>query len=257
MREKTQNEETQRPVNFPPRKRSIPYGFDFDLDEVWAPLNPHLRGFRAEASTSSSASSSDNSLHGRSLPMQSSSVLGDSSDTRASTARLPGRGKHSEDSDEFAVENEDIFMQINSLTLGEDDPSEDASKDQEVVITNVGLPSAKTLRGGTTIVAKGRHGLKANESSAPHSAISSYSNSRFQEGSRIHTSYSESYSTTSSRFNSGGTISPARSPALSRRYQNSPGLNPGLTPGLVGEHRKSKPNSTSPRKSAPPGQFKF
>ena len=59
------------------------------------------------------------------------------------------------------------------------------------------------------------------------------------------------------RFNSGGTISPARSPALSRRYQNSPGLNPGLTPGLVGEHRKSKPNSTSPRKSAPPGQFKF
>ena len=83
-----------------------------------------------------------------------------------------------QDSDEFAVENEDIFMQINSLTLGEDDPSEDASKDQEVVITNVGLPSAKTLRGGTTIVAKGRHGLKANESSAPHSAISSYSNSR-------------------------------------------------------------------------------
>ena len=59
------------------------------------------------------------------------------------------------------------------------------------------------------------------------------------------------------RFNSGGTISPARSPALSRRYQNSPGLNPGLTPGLVGEHRKTKPNSTSPRKSAPPGQFKF
>ena len=27
---------------FPPRKRSIPYGFDFDLDEVWAPNNPHL-----------------------------------------------------------------------------------------------------------------------------------------------------------------------------------------------------------------------
>ena len=83
-----------------------------------------------------------------------------------------------QDSDEFAVENEDIFMQINSLTLGEDEPSEDASKDQEVVITNVGLPSAKTLRGGTTIVAKGRHGLKANENSVPHSAISSYSNSR-------------------------------------------------------------------------------
>ena len=28
---------------FPPRKRSIPYGFDFDLDEVWAPNNPHLK----------------------------------------------------------------------------------------------------------------------------------------------------------------------------------------------------------------------
>ena len=54
------------------------------------------------------------------------------------------------------------------------------------------------------------------------------------------------------RFNSGGTISPARSPAMSRRYQN----NPGLTPGLIGEQRKLKTNSTSPRKTAP-GQFKF
>ena len=30
-------------ATFPPRKRSIPYGFDFDLDEVWAPNNPHLK----------------------------------------------------------------------------------------------------------------------------------------------------------------------------------------------------------------------
>ena len=70
-------------------------GFDFDLDEVWAPLNPHLRGFRTEASASSSASSSDNSIHSRSiLPavMQSSSVLG-GPESRAATARLSERGQ--------------------------------------------------------------------------------------------------------------------------------------------------------------------
>ena len=69
-------------------------GFDFDLDEVWAPLNPHLRGFRTEGSASSSASSSENSIHIRSIlpAMQSSSALGDP-ESRASTARLSGRGQ--------------------------------------------------------------------------------------------------------------------------------------------------------------------
>ena len=36
-------EEGANSNKFPPRKRSIPYGFDFDLDEVWAPNNPHLK----------------------------------------------------------------------------------------------------------------------------------------------------------------------------------------------------------------------
>ena len=36
-------EEGANSNRFPPRKRSIPYGFDFDLDEVWAPNNPHLK----------------------------------------------------------------------------------------------------------------------------------------------------------------------------------------------------------------------
>ena len=74
-------------------KKFIFSGFDFDLDEVWAPLNPHLRGFRTEASASSSASSSDNSIHSRSIlpAMQSSSVLG-GPESWASTARLSGRG---------------------------------------------------------------------------------------------------------------------------------------------------------------------
>jgi hypothetical protein len=105
LQQQQQDEETEKPVNFPPRKRSIPYGFDFDLDEVWAPLNPHLRGFRTEASASSSASSSDNSIHSRSIlpAMQSSSVLG-GPESRASTARLSGRGLkklQNEDSDEL------------------------------------------------------------------------------------------------------------------------------------------------------------
>ena len=25
------------------RRRSVPYGVDFDLDEVWSPKNPHLK----------------------------------------------------------------------------------------------------------------------------------------------------------------------------------------------------------------------
>ena len=44
-------------------------GFDFDLDEVWAPLNPHLRGALCKSgsagshSEGSSSSCSDSSIH--------------------------------------------------------------------------------------------------------------------------------------------------------------------------------------------------
>jgi len=265
LQQQQQDEETEKPVNFPPRKRSIPYGFDFDLDEVWAPLNPHLRGFRTEASASSSASSSDNSIHSRSiLPavMQSSSVLG-GPESRAATARLSERGQkklQNQDSDEFAVENEDIFMQINSLNLDDDSTSVEVSKEEDVVISTVDLPSAKTLRGGTNIVAKGRHGIKSETSLVSRSAVSSYStsSSRLLEGSVLPPpSTSSSYSNSSSRLSSGsvvGTISPARSPAMLRRLPN----NSGLTPGLVNEQRNlKKTNSTSPRKTSPSGQFKF
>ena len=77
-------------------------GFDFDLDEVWAPLNPHLRGALSKsgsassASETSSSSCSDTSNHAvgdlkqHHRPMQS--VFGDSEDSRAPTARLSGRG---------------------------------------------------------------------------------------------------------------------------------------------------------------------
>ena len=47
-----------------------------------------------------------------------------------------------QDSEEFAVENEDIFMQINNLSLS-DEPSEakqDFNKDEnEAIITNLGM----------------------------------------------------------------------------------------------------------------------
>ena len=66
-------------------------------------------------------------------------------------------------------------MQINSLNL--DDPPSEVSKDEDVVISTVDLPSAKTLRGGTNIVAKGRHGIKSENSLVSRSAVSSYSTS--------------------------------------------------------------------------------
>ena len=67
-------------------------------------------------------------------------------------------------------------MQINSLNL--DDPPSEVSKDEDVVISTVDLPSAKTLRGGTNIVARGRHGIKSENSSlVSRSAVSSYSTS--------------------------------------------------------------------------------
>ena len=108
-------------------------------------------------------------------------VFGFDDESRASTARLgPGRGRgHStEDSEEFDVENDDIFMQINNLNLAKDDSSapavamaaSEAVKDgEDAVITNLGLPSARTLRGGASIVARGRHEV-------PNSALSNYSN---------------------------------------------------------------------------------
>lgn len=246
------------PVNFPPRKRSIPYGFDFDLDEVWAPLNPHLRSLKSTSSTpspgSSASSSSENSISGLPrVPMQSASVFGsggssgDADTSRGPTARLSQRGRKSqhEDTEEFAVENEDIFMQISNLNIKDDikevsaiNAAEESQKGNDpdaAVITNVGLPSARTLRGGASIVAQGRHG-NVDRSQAtcigpdhhiipPQSAMSNFS----------------SYSTSSSRYSSGGTLSP--SPSRRGTTQT------GLTPGLFGENtRKTK---LSPRKSLP------
>jgi len=150
-------------------------------------------------------------------------------------------------------------MQINSLNLDDDSTSVEVSKEEDVVISTVDLPSAKTLRGGTNIVAKGRHGIKSENSLVSRSAVSSNSTStsRLLEGSVLPPSTSSSYSNSSSRLSSGsvsGTISPARSPAMLRRLPN----NSGLTPGLVNEQRNlKKTNSTSPRKTSPSGQFKF
>ena len=66
------------------------------------------------------------------------------------------------------------------LYIIDDDTHGGDPKDQEVVITNLGLPSAKTLRGGTKIIAKGRHGtsrqgVTTESSTVPHSAVSNYS----------------------------------------------------------------------------------
>lgn len=83
------------------------------------------------------------------------------------------------DSEEFAVENEDIFMQINNLSLAS---NADASiDDDEALVTNVGLPSARRLRGGASIVAKGRHGINGSNaedrgSLSPSAMSNNYSN---------------------------------------------------------------------------------
>ena len=137
------------------------------------------------------------------------------------------------------MENEDIFMQISNLNIKDiNEVGIDAEKGYKAtnndldaaVITNVGLPSARTLRGGASIVAQGRHGNVDRSSSIgtdhlpPQSAMSNFS----------------SYSTASSRYSSG-TISP--SPSRRGTTQT------GLTPGLFGENtRKTK---LSPRKSLP------
>lgn len=136
-------------------------------------------------------------------------------------------------------------MQISNLNIKDDikevsaiDATEESQKGNDpdaAVITNVGLPSARTLRGGASIVAQGRHG-NVDRSQAtcigpdhhiipPQSAMSNFS----------------SYSTSSSRYSSGGTMSP--SPSRRGTTQT------GLTPGLFGENtRKAK---LSPRKSLP------
>ena len=131
-------------------------------------------------------------------------------------------------------------MQISNLNIKDDikevsaiDATEESQKGNDpdaAVITNVGLPSARTLRGGASIVAQGRHGNVDRSSSIgtdhlpPQSAMSNFS----------------SYSTASSRYSSG-TISP--SPSRRGTTQT------GLTPGLFGENtRKTK---LSPRKSLP------
>ena len=120
------------------------------------------------------------------------------------------------------MENEDIFMQISNLNLKE--PNEELEKGNNdldaAVITNVGLPSARTLRGGASIVAKGRHD---HTIAPPQSAMSNFS----------------SYSSSSSRYSSSSSPSPSRRAT-------------GLTPGLFGEKTRKVKASSSPRKSLPP-----
>ena len=81
-------------------------------------------------------------------------------------------------------------MQINNLNMSS---AEDYKKSHNpkannesdaAVITNVGLPSARTLRGGASIVAKGRHVAERANGEPPPSAMSNFS----------------SYSTSSSRY---------------------------------------------------------
>jgi hypothetical protein len=74
-------------------------------------------------------------------------------------------------------------MQINNLTLAEpdDDDDEFSLRNKSAVITNVGLPSARTIRGGAAPVARGRHGSHGGSGddertmTVPPSAMSTYS----------------------------------------------------------------------------------
>lgn len=227
-----------KPGVFPPRKRSIPYGFDFDLDEVWAPLHPHLRGVynKGDLAGSTSASSSDNSIHGGRLPHD---------EQRAPTARLSGRGRsqddeNSQDSQEFAVENEDIFQQINSLALSDGPLNALEASSASTSFSSIGLPSARTLRGGVAPVARGRHGSHGGsaDSSVPPSATPS----TFSERSYHSYTSSSSLSTARSRIYGG-----ASSPASSRR------INAGLTPGLAEEQRRSQQQQQQQNKKMGPG----
>ena len=88
-----------------------------------------------------------------------------------------------QDAEEFAVENEDIFMQINNLSMSDESTTEHAKEEQstkdehDAIITNLGLPSARTLRGGVSIIARGRYGSHAGSlNEVPNSAMSNYSN---------------------------------------------------------------------------------
>lgn len=57
-------------------------------------------------------------------------------------------------------------MQINNLSLASksnaDASIDDDGQNDEALVTNVGLPSARRLRGGASIVAKGRHGINGS-----------------------------------------------------------------------------------------------
>lgn len=98
---------------FPPRKRSIPYGFDFDLDEVWAPLNPHLKHVYNKNNNGEAPGSKN---HGRNEVSAKTNTL---SSNRNSTATSEQSLRRSEpgtaDSGEFETEG-DIFQQIAGLS---------------------------------------------------------------------------------------------------------------------------------------------
>ncbi|XP_059083884.1 uncharacterized protein LOC131881129 [Tigriopus californicus] len=212
-------------TEFPPRKRSIPLGFDFDLDEVWGPSNPMLKNvFKERGLESSSTGSSDNSL-GASHRRMSQGKRSTSAEVRANNRTI------SEDSgEEFAVDDENVFQKIETLAktleghnLKDRNSSSDSNQSSNL---GSGLPSARTLRGGQSVVARGRHSTYDGASSSTISMPGSASQSLYSTGSR------GSSLSGSGRYD--GTVSPLQSP---RRHNNQ------LTPGLGGEvNRRNRRN---------------
>lgn len=212
-------------TEFPPRKRSIPLGFEFDLDEVWGPSSPMLKNvYKERGLESSSSGSSDNSLGASHRRM---------SQGKRSTSATNNRTISEDSSEEFAIDDENVFQKIESLAKTLEDhkmkESESGLNSDPSSDLGSGLPSAKTLRGGQNVVARGRH---STYDRSPSSNTLAHSKPGSAPLSLYSTSSRGSSVGGSGRYD--GAVSPLQSP---RRHNNQ------LTPGLGGEvNRRNRRN---------------
>ncbi|XP_059083257.1 uncharacterized protein LOC131880608 [Tigriopus californicus] len=132
---------------------------------------------------SSSTGSSDNSL-GASHRRMSQGKRSTSAEVRANNRTI------SEDSgEEFAVDDENVFQKkietlaktLEGHNLKDRNSSSDSNQSSNL---GSGLPSARTLRGGQSVVARGRHSTYDGASSSTISMPGSASQSLYSTGSR-------------------------------------------------------------------------
>lgn len=246
-RHKPNSRDSGAPQQFPPRKRSIPYGFDFDLDEVWAPLNPHLKHVTKGPSGRTTTCAKKHPLSSRDS---------DSAQLSKPTDRRKGDTEEFDTEGEIFREKESLLKDIAGLTgqLGQVDLEEGGAVLRDAFGRQVGRrdsveSSSAGLPGDSSPLTSSTGSPFTTLSSVQYSGLSSASSRNSSTSDPLpaasrHRSHSSQDRTSRNKVRgrqfSAGSLASSRSPGGVKKVSNTSAI---LTPGLGLEKRGSRHGS--------------